>query len=229
MPGGGTVAEAVKADLEGEGYGADFAVLTAASYGVPQRRKRVFFLGVRDGGSPVFPPGTRGCPGTARTLGAVLPVPPDVPDQEVMPLERSAAAMIAHVPEGGSWKDVPDRFLPPRLLRIKADMSRHHPPKIFRRFARTEICGTVTASARPDKSFNIHPAEDRGLSVREFARIQSFPDDFRFPALPGRLPSMYRVIGNAVPPLLARRLAEHLLATYVRTVPAARLTRHRIF
>jgi DNA (cytosine-5)-methyltransferase 1 len=228
MPDGRSVADAIAEDLRREGYDAEYAVLNAADYGVPQLRKRVFFLGVR-GAFPSFPPKVRGCPGAAQTLGAILPVPPDVPDQDVIRLERATALIVPHIPAGGSWKDVPDRYLPQRFLRMRGDMRLYHSPKFFRRVARTEICRTVTANGRPDKGCNIHPTEDRCFSVREYARIQSFPDSFRFPALPGRIPSMYRVIGNAVPPLLARRLAEHILKTHVRPEPGVGLRRNRLF
>jgi DNA (cytosine-5)-methyltransferase 1 len=79
---------------------------------------------------------------------------------------------------------------------------------IYRRWGRHEVCGTITATFRPSRAGVIHPTEDRIYSVREAARIQSFPDWFRFPSRNGRgVTGMYRVVGNAVPPRLAEALA----------------------
>lgn len=111
--------------------------------------------------------------------------------------------------EGRSWKDIPYDLLTPRFKRIFDDPKRYHAPKFFRRFAFGEICGTITASAQPDKCGVTHPIENRRYSVRECARIQSFPDNFRFNAIP--LQARYKVIGNAVPPILGWVAATALL------------------
>lgn len=111
--------------------------------------------------------------------------------------------------EGRSWKDIPYEKLSPRFKRIADDPQRYHAPKFFRRFAFGEINGTITASAQPENCGITHPVENRRYSVRECARIQSFPDDFVFGSIP--LQSQYKVIGNAVPPVMAWVLAKALL------------------
>lgn len=111
--------------------------------------------------------------------------------------------------EGRSWKDIPYEKLSPRFKKIADDPKRYHSPKFFRRFAFGEINGTITASAQPENCGITHPVENRRYSVRECARIQSFPDDFRFDAIP--LQSQYKVIGNAVPPVMAWVVATALL------------------
>ena len=119
----------------------------------------------------------------------------------------------AHLPaicmEGRSWKDIPYEMLTPRFRNIYDNPKRYHAPKFFRRFAFGEICGTITASAQPDKCGITHPIENRRYSVRECARIQSFPDDYLFNAIP--LAARYKVIGNAVPPILGWITATSLL------------------
>ena len=72
-----------------------------------------------------------------------------------------------------------------------------------------EINGTITASAQPENCGVTHPVENRRYSVRECARIQSFPDNFYFGNIP--LQSRYKVIGNAVPPVLGWVVAKALL------------------
>jgi DNA (cytosine-5)-methyltransferase 1 len=111
--------------------------------------------------------------------------------------------------EGRSWKDIPYDQLTPRFRNIADNPQKYHAPKFFRRFAFGEICGTITASAQPDKCGVTHPVENRRFSVRECARIQSFPDNYEFGAIP--LQSRYKVIGNAVPPILGWVVASSLL------------------
>ena len=77
---------------------------------------------------------------------------------------------------GRSWKDIPYEQLTPRFRKIYDDPKRYHAPKFFRRFAYGEINGTITASAQPENCGITHPVHDRRYSVREIARIQSFPD-----------------------------------------------------
>jgi DNA (cytosine-5)-methyltransferase 1 len=111
--------------------------------------------------------------------------------------------------EGRSWKDIPYQLLSPRFKKIADDPKRYHAPKFFRRFAFGEINGTITASAQPENCGITHPVENRRYSVRECARIQSFPDNFSFNGIP--LQSQYKVIGNAVPPILGWVIAKALL------------------
>lgn len=111
--------------------------------------------------------------------------------------------------EGRSWKDIPYELLKPRFKKIHDNPKRYHSPKFFRRFAFGEINGTITASAQPENCGITHPIENRRYSVGEIQRIQSFPDSFNFSSI--SLPSRYKVIGNAVPPVFAWVLASALL------------------
>ena len=120
--------------------------------------------------------------------------------------------MIEYIPEGGSWKDVPYEHLAPRFQRIRDDMKKYHSPNFYRRFSRNEICGTMTASAQPENCGIIHPTENRRYTVREVARIQTFPDDFKFITdTPRNITAMYKVIGNAVPVTLAYNIAKAIM------------------
>ena len=79
-------------------------------------------------------------------------------------------------------------------------MKKYHSPNFYRRFGLDEINGTITASAQPENCGILHPIEHRRYTVREVARFQSFPDDFVFTAR--TIQAKYRMIGNAVPPVL---------------------------
>ena len=111
--------------------------------------------------------------------------------------------------EGRSWKDIPYKLLSPRFKKIADDPKKYHAPRFFRRFAFGEINGTITASAQPENCGITHPVENRRFSVRECARIQSFPDEYHFGNIP--IQSQYKVIGNAVPPVLGWVIAKALL------------------
>ena len=87
-------------------------------------------------------------------------------------------------------------------------MKRYHAPNFYRRFSRDEINGTITASAQPENCGITHPTENRRYTIREIARIQTFPDDFRFiDDTTKNIVAMYKVIGNAVPCHLAEVIA----------------------
>lgn len=111
--------------------------------------------------------------------------------------------------EGRSWKNIPYEKLSPRFKKIFDDPKKYHSPKFFRRFAYGEINGTITASAQPENCGITHPIYNRRYSVREIARIQSFPDEYSFGSIP--LQSRYKVIGNAVPPILGWVVAKALI------------------
>ena len=111
--------------------------------------------------------------------------------------------------EGRSWKNIPYEKLSVRFKKIWDDPKKYHSPKFFRRFAYGEINGTITASAQPENCGITHPVYNRRYTVREIARIQSFPDNYRFDAIP--LQSRYKVIGNAVPPILGWVIAQTLI------------------
>lgn len=120
----------------------------------------------------------------------------------------SYSAIPARLKEGRSWKNIPPSQLTSRFKKIFDNPQKYHSPKFFRRFALGEINGTITASSQPENCGITHPFEHRRFSVREIARIQSFPDNFDFSSIP--LQSKYKVIGNAVPPVMAWVVAKTL-------------------
>jgi DNA (cytosine-5)-methyltransferase 1 len=211
---GRSLVDVITTDLEtmnGLGYNVTYKLLNASDYGVPQNRQRVVFIGVRKdlGKTFVFPKKEEK---DKLTIRHILDIPSEVPNQKDWPLSPQAMNMIQYIPEGGSWKDIPDDKLPARFLRIKSDMKRYRSPNFYRRFSLNEISGTITASAQPENCGIIHPLKNRRYNIREIARIQTFPDDFLFldDSLKN-ITAMYKVIGNAVPVLLAKKLANTIM------------------
>lgn len=121
-----------------------------------------------------------------------------------IPLEKISES----ISQGRSWKNVPRSQLTERFRKILDDPKRYHAPNFYRRFALGEIAGTITASAQPENCGITHPFENRRFTVREVARIQSFPDDFEFGC--DSVAGSYKVIGNAVPPIFSWVLATAL-------------------
>lgn len=193
------------------GYHVVHKLLNASDYKVPQNRQRVFFVGVRKDLNIHFEFPEKMSKENL-SVGNILDIPDDVPNQVDWPFSPQAMEMIEYIPEGGSWKDVPYEHLAPRFKKIKDDMKKYRSPNFYRRFAKDEICGTITASAQPENCGIIHPTENRRYTIREAARIQTFPDTFNFIDDSAKnITAMYKVIGNAVPVNLAYAVATAIM------------------
>lgn len=204
--------DVIKGDLENLGYQVNFKVVNASDYGVPQNRERMILVGLRNdiGKTFEFPPVQENK--SKLTLRHILDVPESLPNQTFWPYSPQAQGMIEQIPEGGSWKNIPYENLSPRFQRIRDDMKRYHSPNFYRRFSRDEINGTITASAQPENCGITHPTQNRRYTIREIARIQTFPDDFIFiDDTLKNIVAMYKVIGNAVPCHLAEVIASAIM------------------
>jgi DNA (cytosine-5)-methyltransferase 1 len=104
---------------------------------------------------------------------------------------------LKHIPQGGSWRDIPFDLLPEGMK--KARRSDH--TKRYGRLHPDGLCSTILTKCDPHWGCFFHPFEERVLSVREAARIQAFPDHYVFG---GSIIQQYEQVGNAVPPLLAK-------------------------
>ena len=197
------------------------SVLNAKDYGVPQDRSRFFLVGSRDGYSFRFPEPSHPLPLTVDDALRDLPPLPNGASACNLPYGRrpptlygrsmragrnhscnhlvtSSSALVLtryrHVPQGGNWEHIPAS-----LMTNYTDRHRCHTGLYYR--LRLDEASIVIGNYR--KNMLIHPIEDRGLSVREAARLQSFPDSYRFC---GSIGFQQQQVGNAVPPLLAERV-----------------------
>lgn len=198
--------------MQNIGYNTTYKLLNASDYGVPQNRQRVIIVGIRKDLNKSF---TFSEPIKQNkdklTLRNVLNIPANIKNQIDWKLSPQALYMISQIPEGGSWKNVPYDKLPERFKRIRDNMEKYRSPNFYRRFSFDEINGTITASAQPENCGIIHPIYDRRYTIREIARIQTFPDDFIFiDDSPKSITAMYKVIGNAVPVKLANVIANEI-------------------
>lgn len=195
------------------------AVLNAKDYGVPQTRSRQFVVAGKYLDNFEFPKAIDRRPVTVGEAISDLPIVQNGAATDRMHyssnaksayakfmrqqqrtvsgnlVTRNAANVLAryrHIPQGGNWEDIPKR-----LMKNYKDASRCH-TGIYRRLEWDNPAVTI---GNYRKNMLVHPIESRGLSVREAARLQSFPDRFEFF---GSIGFQQQQVGNAVPPLLAK-------------------------
>lgn len=222
---GKLVIEIICENLRNLGYNVTFALVNAAEYNVAQKRLRLIIVGVEKKRKAYFlfpKPKKRD---DLMLKNIVFNIPESTPNQlDLMQLNPQAIAIGNMIPEGGSWKDIPYEKLPSRLKKISDNIERYHWPKFYRKYDREEIAGTITAAFKPENAGVWHPSESRIFSVREIARIQSFPDWFVFCG--DTIKSRYQQIGNAVPPRLAYEIGMQisLLLKGVENISGNQLT-----
>ena len=120
---------------------------------------------------------------------------------------------LKHIPQGGSWRDIPVDLLPEGLKRAR----RSDHTKRYGRLHPEGMCSTILTKCDPHWGSFFHPTQDRVISVREAARIQSFPDTYVFS---GTLTQQYEQVGNAVPPLLGRAIGLQIKALITQNIHA---------
>lgn len=207
------------------GYNVDCQILCAADYGVPQMRKRLVFMGIRaDIGHPEFPAPVLDAehyitcrqaiddlPSRERELGLEEDKYVSDPHTEYQRKMRGTCHIlhnhvatnhkqfvkdtIAMVPEGGNWKDLPTGV---------GESRKFH--EAWTRYDGNKPSKTIDTGHRN----HFHYQYNRVPTIRENARLQSFPDDFIFT---GTKTQQNRQVGNAVPPLLGYHLGKAMLKT----------------
>lgn len=213
--GDGAVRETIINDFKSLGYTVETKVLTASDYGVPQNRRRAVFVGLTKGNFDFDIPMVAEKVTTKEALS-------DLPEQsiedggkysvestsgyqklmrinsigvynhEVTQHNEQTVRIISMVPDGGNYKDLPKEFQETRKVHIAWTRLNSKRPSI-----------TIDTGHR----HHFHYKWNRVPTVRESARIQSFPDDFIFLC---SKTSQYKQVGNAVPPLMAKAIAEQL-------------------
>lgn len=215
--GGGIVKESIIKDFESLGYTISVQVMLASDYGVPQNRRRAVFVGLLNEKKFIFPAPTIKDKVTSLEALSDLPegsLEPGAPypceaqsdfqryirnesygvwNHEITIHNDRTKEIIAMVPDGGNYKDLPLELQQIRKVHIAWTRLNSKKPSF------TIDCG---------HNHHFHYKYNRVPTVRESARIQSFPDNF---VVTGSKGSQLKQVGNAVPPLLAKAISEQLL------------------
>lgn len=216
---GGRTRRAIEDAFRELGYGIKSKILLASDFGVPQLRKRLIFLGWRTGRTePSFPRPSAGLPVTVAEAIYDLPelasgetksayrTGPQCDYQaerrgEQQHVENHTAAnhpaslveILSHIPDGGNRLSIPDHLQPKSGFHNSYARLNSYKPAV-----------AITSNMRkPSSARATHPRQNRGLTVREGLRLQSFDDVF---SPLGSRTSQYLQVGNAVPPLLAEAI-----------------------
>lgn len=207
---GGKTKSAIEEEFRRVGYTVISRVLCAADYGVPQVRNRVFFLGFRNDLNIVatFPEKTH-TKETYTTVGDAINdlagKENEIPNHIPMKHNPTVTERIKYIKEG---EGIPKDGLPSDIAYgSRSDYAKNELKNfshVYRRLSRFKPATTMVPG---HNAFPLHPVENRSLTVREAARIQTFPDDVIFC---GTRQNQCIQVGNAVPVKLAYQLAKHI-------------------
>ena len=195
--------------LDGWGYSFKYAVHDAAEYGVPQRRCRLILMAVASGEIDFSAPDSR-----RRTVrDAIGDMPPagtsgdalhDMPERRTEKIKR----LIASIPKDGG-----SRTQLPKKQQLKCHQKCTGFKDVYGRMAWDRVAPTITGGCfNPSKGRFLHPEEDRAITVREAALLQSFPQDYVFLPADNKT-AVALMIGNALPPELIKRQARVIKKT----------------
>ncbi len=195
----GSVIEFLAKEFKKQGYTISFALFNAANYGVPQIRERVIMFGAKGNKRIPLPQPTHSESGLFNTkkwvtLGDVIKDLPKADESEYIPLSKRLIQYMSLIKEGENWTS-----LNPEIA--KEAMGKAYDlgggkTGFLRRLSNNKPSPTLVTSPIMPATLICHPTELRPLSIREYARIQQFPDDWQFC---GKIADIYRQIGNAVP------------------------------
>jgi DNA (cytosine-5)-methyltransferase 1 len=211
-----TVLDAILKEFKKLNYSTVHGIVDAVDYGVPQFRERFILIGSRDHEDIFLPHPThfqrhQEMNYRWRTLeSAISDLESDVGECAKFSDERMG--LLKLVPSGGNWKDLPADLIPGAMG--GAHMSEGGKVGFYRRLTYAQPSPTLVTSPVQKSSMLCHPSMDRPLSVKEYARIQQFPDDWNFV---GTVSSKYRQIGNAVPVGLGAAIGKTLLSVADKT------------
>lgn len=198
---GNTIKEIIELFKNDGKYNIVYQVLNAKDYGVPQKRERVFIVGVHSSIKKTFT-----FPSKKNHFILLKDVLNNVPESIGVKYPQHKIDIMNLVKPGGCWIDLP-KDIQISYMGEKTLQAGGGKRGIARRLSMDEQCLTLTTSPCQKQTERCHPVETRPLNVREYARIQTFPDSYIFE---GSMMNQYKQIGNAVPVKLAFEMAKQI-------------------
>lgn len=187
----------------------DPKVLKAIFYKVPQKRERLIIVGVRKDIDIEFhyPKPFKKVYTTKDALKKGELYNSNVPESPGAKYPKRKKEILDLVPQGGYWRDLPLKLQKEYMQ--KSFYLGGGKTGIARRIGWNEPCLTLTCSPAQKQTERCHPEETRPFNVREYARIQTFPDNWKFA---GSMNQQYKQIGNAVPVNLAKEIGSSIVS-----------------
>jgi DNA (cytosine-5)-methyltransferase 1 len=182
-------------------YNVNYKLLDASKYDVPQKRERVFIVGVLKSMNSSFE-----FPEESSTKKVLKDVLYDVPFSEGAKYNEEKKALFQMIPQGGCWVHLPEDLQKEYLG--NSYNSGGGKRGILYRLSMEKPSLTLLCTPSQKQTERCHPLEERPLTVREYARIQTFDDNYEFI---GSMNSQYKQIGNAVPVELAKYMGKSIL------------------
>lgn len=186
-----------------QGYNVKYDVLNALDYGVAQKRERLIIIGIRKNLQDKI---NFNFPLKHEKKLVLRDVLIDVPESECAKYSKEKEKIFSLVPPGGCWKDI-DPQIAKKYMKSCWDMGGGR-TGILRRLSLDEPSLTILTTPQMKQTERCHPLEVRPFSIRENARIQSFPDEWEFV---GTISAKYKQIGNAVPCNLAKEIGIEII------------------
>ncbi len=207
-----TVLDVILSEFNKLEYKTVYGILDAVNYGVPQFRERFVLIGSRDYEDIFLPIPTnfqmhQDKEMLWKTTGDAIKDLENNPG-ECASFSDERLKYLRMVPEGGNWKDLPKDILEKAMG--GAYSSGGGKVGFYRRLSYSQPSPTVVTSPVQKATMMCHPTQDRPLSIKEYARLQQFPEDWNFV---GTTSAKYRQIGNAVPVGLAKAIGKAIIAT----------------
>lgn len=207
-----TVLDVILSEFNKLEYKTVYGILDAVNYGVPQFRERFVLIGSRDYEDIFLPIPTnfqmhQNKEMLWKTTGDAIKDLENNPG-ECASFSDERLKYLRMVPEGGNWKDLPKDILEKAMG--GAYSSGGGKVGFYRRLSYSQPSPTVVTSPVQKATMMCHPTQDRPLSIKEYARLQQFPEDWNFV---GTTSAKYRQIGNAVPVGLAKAIGKAIIAT----------------
>jgi DNA (cytosine-5)-methyltransferase 1 len=182
-------------------YNVNYKVLNANDYSVPQNRMRLIIVGVHICLNKIFE-----FPEPSNYKPVLKDVLTDCPISDGINYNKEKYELMKLVPQGGCWVDIPEDLQ--KSYMGKSYNSGGGKRGILKRLDMNKPCLTLLTTPSQKQTERCHPIETRPLQILEYARIQTFPDDYKFA---GSLNQKYKQIGNAVPVNLSKALADAVL------------------